>query len=737
MNKYGWLIAACLSATAGANARVEMTDRILIRMSNQMQLAAVTRQAQVQQPLRAGLAAGVTLTHWRHMGLDAEVLKLKQAVPLAEARLIAQRISKQAGVEWAVASQRRYPAAVPNDPEFVAEYKLGDPLIDQTVINDFGLIKHLWYLYPVQTSGDLKTLAMSINWLPAWERSAGFTDRNYASTVAVIDTGIVAHGDLESSRILPGYDFIHDAPTARDNDGRDNNARDEGDWNTTTECDNSDSSWHGTFVAGVIAATADNNLGLSGINPKAKILPVRVLGKCGGWDEDIIDGALWAGGLSLARADLGSAPTNPNPASVVNFSLGGEGACTAAYQSMVDRLRSAGIVVVAAAGNSSLNVSGFSPANCSGVIAVSSNARSGALADYSNFGVGVGISAPGGGTTFKVTSTSNAGKTAATTDTFAQERGTSFSAPMVSAGVSLIRAANPNLTPDSVLRVLQLAATPFPADVDCDVRVCGAGVLNVDNAVSLAASGLSANTSLQQFSASLGSTSATHTIQFTNSGNNLLNLAVPVIQGMTEAKTDFQMQNHCGVTLAPAASCTIEVSFTPSANGGRYAWLELAADNAVARVALFGIAGGDVLSADKTSLQFSAAVGSAALEQQISFTNSSSQSLSFTTAFTTSSTFAINEISCDGVVVNNISDCHLPANKSVALSVVFRPAVVGQVSASMQLSPVEGAVETIPLIGVGTEPPAGGGGCTVLRGQTDLGWLLLLTLIVLWRRRWV
>lgn len=735
MKNYCLVIAICLSSTSWASARVEMTDRILVRMSSKQQAAAANRLEQVRQPLRAGLAAGVSLTHWRRMGLEAEVLKLKQAVPLAEARLIAQRISKQAGVEWAVASQRRYPAAVPNDPEFLAEYQLGDPLVDQALINDFGLIKHLWYLYPVQTTGDLKTLAMSINWLPAWDRSAGFTDRNYATTVAVIDTGIVNHGDLESSRILPGYDFIHDAATARDNDGRDNNPRDEGDWNSTSECDHSDSSWHGTFVAGIIGATADNSLGLSGVNPKAKILPIRVLGKCGGWDEDIIDGALWAGGLSLARADLGSAPTNPNPASVVNFSLGGEGSCTAAYQSMVDRLRSAGIVVVAAAGNSSRNVSGFSPANCSGVIAVGSNARAGALADYSNFGVGVSLSAPGGGTTFKVTSTSNAGLTLAATDSFAQERGTSFSAPMVSAGVSLVRAANPNLNPDGVLKTLQLAATPFPAEVDCDVRVCGAGVLNVDNAVSLATTGLSANATLVQLSAALGSTSSLQTVQFTNTGSAPLSLVTPVIQSLTSAKDDFQLVNHCGATLAPANSCTVEVSFSPSANGGRYAWLELATGSAVARVAVFGIAGGDVLSVDKTSLQFNASVGSAAAEQTLVFTNSSSQSLSFTSAYTTSSTFGVNEVNCDGVIVSDVSECHLLANKSLTLSIVFRPAVVGQVSASLQLSPVEGAVETVALVGSGVEPPAGGGGCTVVHGQKDLGWLLMLALLVLWRRR--
>lgn len=737
-----WLFASLLvfSATSQAAARVEMTDRLIIRMTPKVQIAAANRQEQVQQALKAGQAAGVALTHWRRMGLEAEVVKLKQAIPVTAARQLAAQISQQPGVDWAVASQRRYPAAVPNDPEFTNVYNVGDPLVDQSIVDQFGLIKHLWYLYDVQTTGDLKTLAMSVNWMPAWERSAGFTDRSYASTVAVIDTGILSHADINSAHVLPGYDFIHDIATARDGDGRDNNPSDPGDWNSTTECSTSDSSWHGTFVAGVIGATANNGIGIAGVNPQANILPVRVLGKCGGYDEDIIDGALWAGGLSINNTSYGAVPSNSNPAKVINFSLGGESSCDSAYQTMVTRLRNAGVVVVAAAGNSRLNVAGFSPANCTGVIAVASNARSGALADYSNFGAGVTVSAPGGGTTFKVTSTSNAGTTSPTTDSIAQERGTSFSTPLVSAGISMIQAVHPGLTPDEVANVLQLSATPFPSGVDCDVRICGTGVLNVDNAINLAASNLVSNSALLQFSAPVGGSSVTQTITLTNKGASAVTLGTPILQSQTAAATDYSLQNNCTNSLAASASCSMVIGFSPATAGGRYAWLEIpAASNATARVALFGVAGGKVLTADSTTaLQFTGQVGQTSAAQTISFTNTTAQPVSFTSVSLTPSGFVVTSLDCDGLVVTAIADCHLSPNGKLTVSVAFAPTSEGTVNATLQVLPVEGSADSLAVNGTATAAASsggGGGGCTVKHGQQDWAWLLIACGVIWLRRR--
>lgn len=743
------VLSTFLAMAAPAQAAQEMSDRFIVRMKPALQQVAADRREQVQQALRAAARAGVAVTHWRRMGLGAEVIRLSRPVPVAQARRLAQRIGLQEGVEWAVVSQRRHIAAAPNDPEFSSKYTLQELTASQgstaaaQIIADFGLVPHLWYLDPVQPTGDLKTLAMSVNWMPAWERTAGFSDRNYRSVVAVIDTGIVAHGDLDSSRVLAGYDFIHDSPTARDGSGRDANPRDEGDWNTSSECEDSDSSWHGTFVAGIIGATANNGVALAGINPQAAILPIRTLGKCGGYDEDIIDGALWAGGLSVQNPGLGLPAANANPAQVVNFSLGGPGICDSAYQSMVNQLNASGVVVVAAAGNSRENVASFAPANCDGVIAVASNSRAGALADYSNFGSDVAISAPGGGTTFMVTSTSNAGKTVAGADSVDQERGTSFSAPMVAAAASLVKSFNAALTPDQVLRVLQQSASAFPPNIDCNVTICGVGVLNIDNAAQLAGSGLLASRSLLRFSAGLGATVSQHSFTLNNGSGSTLTLGVPGITSTSSAASDFTFSHNCPLSLAPAASCQVTVNFAPTAAGGRYAVLELPAAGSILRVALYGINGGPVLTADPAGgLSFSGTAGRVTASKRASFTNSSAQGLSFgSSAINLPSEFMVDAIRCDGVPVSRISDCLLPPGMLLELDVVFAPGVTGSTSGNLTVKPAEGSLASIALQGSATASGSiggsegGGGGCSVAAGQRDVALLLLPLLFLLRRRR--
>ena len=162
--------------------------------------------------------------------------------------------------------------------------------------------------------------------------------------VAVLDTGVrFDHADLmrvaAGGNLLPGYDMISDAVVANDGDGRDADASDPGDWLTLAEVSDSgrlsrtahvtqNSSWHGTQTSGLIAALTGNGVGMASVGRNVRVLPVRVLGKCGGFDSDIIAGMRWAAGLSVAGV-----PTNPNPARVLNMSLGGDGACTAAYVS--------------------------------------------------------------------------------------------------------------------------------------------------------------------------------------------------------------------------------------------------------------------------------------------------------------------------------------------------------------------------------------------------------------------
>jgi len=96
----------------------------------------------------------------------------------------------------------------------------------------------------------------------AWDVATGT-----GVTVAVIDTGITAHPDLDAN-VLPGYDFVSDATAARDGNGRDANAQDQGDWYAAGECGQptaGNSSWHGTHVAGTVAAVTVNATGVAGV----------------------------------------------------------------------------------------------------------------------------------------------------------------------------------------------------------------------------------------------------------------------------------------------------------------------------------------------------------------------------------------------------------------------------------------------------------------------------------------
>ncbi len=310
--------------------------------------------------------------------------------------------------------------------------------------------------------------------------------------VAVIDTGYLPHEDL-ADRFVGGYDFISDARIANDGGGRDSDASDPGDWITSQEsrrgffrgCQVGDSSWHGTHVSGTIGAATHNNVGIAGINQVSKIVPVRVLGKCGGYTSDIVDGMIWAAGLPGT-----SAGANPNPARVLSLSLGGSGACSAVYQDAIDAITAAGAVVVVAAGNSDSDASAYSPASCNGVVTVAATGKAGSRSYYSNYGNSVEIAAPGGdrladnGDT--ILSTLNTGATSPSTDTYVRYQGTSMATPHVSGVASLMLSANPSLSSAQVTQILMASARPFPGGSSC-TNICGAGLLDAGRAVAQAA----------------------------------------------------------------------------------------------------------------------------------------------------------------------------------------------------------------------------------------------------------
>ena len=304
--------------------------------------------------------------------------------------------------------------------------------------------------------------------------------------VAVIDTGIRSHPDLDAKR-MSGFDMISNTFIGNDGGGRDSDATDGGDFDDALDCSSGAydfmSSWHGTHVAGIIAASTNNGDGMAGVAPNARIVPVRALGRCGGTAEDVADAIRWAAGVPVAGV-----PNNPNPARVLNLSLGGTGLCSANEQLAVDAAMARGAVVVVAAGNDATLVSGFSPANCKGVVAVAASNLLGDLSSFSNFGSAVSISAPGGdsGNLPGVISTLNGGITLPGVPSYATYMGTSMAAPHVAGVVALMLTRDPTLTPGQVLNRLNAASRTFPTGSDCAAAVgaCGAGLLDAWSAVS-------------------------------------------------------------------------------------------------------------------------------------------------------------------------------------------------------------------------------------------------------------
>src|SRR6266850_3755495 len=324
-------------------------------------------------------------------------------------------------------------------------------------------------------TGGLQSNLTRINVHRAWDVTTG--DSNLV--VAVIDTGILPHPDL-AGRTLPGHDFVTDVYFANDGGGRDASAADPGDWVSWSDVQDPSSpfgsaclyggiydtisSWHGTHMAGIIGAVANNSSGIAGINWNSKILPVRALGKCGGFDSDIIDGMRWAAGLPVPGVLL-----NSNPAKVLNLSLGGPGSCHAAWQAAINEITAQNKVVVAAAGNEGVDFTGTTPASCQSVVTVAAFAvqapgtffESIGRSFYSNFATGPApnlFAAPGD----RIYSTSDGGYQAPLNDgAFYSEYGTSGAAAHVSGIVSLMLSANPSLTQPQVLQLLRDASVPL------------------------------------------------------------------------------------------------------------------------------------------------------------------------------------------------------------------------------------------------------------------------------------
>jgi len=448
-------------ATAQAENPLEMpVDQIIIKYKDTANLNAAAQAGAENQMQRINEVAGVTITYFRSMSGDAHVMRLAAPVSTQDALAITKRISGLPEVEYA-------------EPDYLV-FTLEGRLDVSQVPNDTYYSDQWHYSAP-------GGISYGVNAPAAWDITTGASN----VYVAVLDTGITDHVDL-ANRWIGGYDMISDYRIANDGDGRDADPHDPGDWITSAEsssgffynCPVGDSSWHGTHVAGTIGAASNNNTGVAGLNWVSKVVPVRVLGKCGNYSSDIADGIRWAAGVAVSGT-----PANPYPAQVLNMSLGGYNptGCSSTYQSAIDAAFTAGAVVIVSSGNSNDDASLYQPASCNNVVTVGSTNRYGNRAYYSNYGVTVEISAPGGETTVYgngVLSTLNTGTQGPVGDTYEYYQGTSMAAPHVSGVASLMYSLNPALTPAQVSSIMRGNVTPFPAGSTCSTSTCGTGIVN-------------------------------------------------------------------------------------------------------------------------------------------------------------------------------------------------------------------------------------------------------------------
>jgi serine protease len=436
------------SAEAGEDKAVAILERAFVRAAHAF---SDTQRDAAEGTVHRARRSVPAMTFARAMSGDAHVVGLDAPLASEAAAALAQRLSADPDIAYAVPDERWFAFAAPTDPQFGSQWGLG---------SEPG----------------------AANFVPAWDVSTGAS----GIVTAVVDSGLRPHADL-AANVLPGYDFVTDATAANDGDGRDPDASDPGDWRMASDpplCNPTgnpvDSSWHGTHVAGIIGAVANNGIGGVGGNWHGRILPVRVLGRCGAQMSDILDAVRWSAGLPVPNV-----PENRHRARIINLSIGNAMPCSLPTQEAIDDVRHAGATVVAAAGNDAGPAN--QPASCDGVIAVAALKRDGNRVDYSSLGPRIDLGAPGDG----IVSTYNAGTRTPAADSYLERSGTSAAAPHVAAAIGLMLAVDATLTPDSIAKFLRESARPYPAASDCvpvaGYTECGTGMLDAARAVAAVA----------------------------------------------------------------------------------------------------------------------------------------------------------------------------------------------------------------------------------------------------------
>lgn len=417
----------------------------------------------------------------RQLGIGADLITLKSRLSGSDLQKVLAELRADPAVQYAVPDRVLYAIDAPSVPSAQLEAKAD--VTPRLVPNDPNYAAYNWHFFnPVG----------GVNAEAAWDVSRGA-----GVVVAVLDTGIVPHPDFAAGTVLEGYDFITNATRSRrPTNERVAGALDYGDWVETagacyTGSPATNSSWHGTHVAGTVAEATNNGVGMAGLAYESQILPVRVLGRCGGTTGDIVDAITWASGGTVAGI-----PANDNPADIINMSLGGSGSCDAATQDAIDAAVSRGTLVVVAAGNDEMNVSNASPANCNNVVSVGATGITGQMAYYSNFGTLVDLSGPGGGVTdgnpngYVWQAIANSTTAPNGTYTYGGKAGTSMAAPHVAAVAAMVQSALVSndkdvLAPAAMETLLKQSARAFPVSIDPSKPI-GTGIVDAKAALDLA-----------------------------------------------------------------------------------------------------------------------------------------------------------------------------------------------------------------------------------------------------------
>ncbi|WCK53382.1 S8 family peptidase [Aneurinibacillus sp. Ricciae_BoGa-3] len=289
-------------------------------------------------------------------------------------------------------------------------------LLHRTVPNDEYYSRYQW---------DMPMVDME----HAWDITQGKAN----VVVATVDTGIDYQHPEFAGKIAGGYNVLDESSPPQDDNG------------------------HGTHVAGIIGALANNNQGIAGISWNSKIMPVKGIGADGsGSSLDIAKGIVWA-------ADHG--------ASVINMSIGNYHPSSALHEA-IRYAYGKDVVLVAASGNDNTSQPSY-PAAYPEVLSVGAADSAGKRATFSNYGAYLDIVAPG----VEIPSTYVGSQYAALS-------GTSMACPHVAGAAALIRSVNPTLTNSEVMNILRTSADDYGSP-GWD-HYFGYGLMNVSRALQMA-----------------------------------------------------------------------------------------------------------------------------------------------------------------------------------------------------------------------------------------------------------